>query len=261
MNLEEAFSGDGLTLIGYLPAGYPNEKGYRECVKILADAGFQVLEIGIPYEMANMDGEIIDKAMKVVLKRGVDIVSAIKLGSEAAKGFDMAAVGMLYYSIFSRIGVDECLELFSEAGVEGILVPDVPPEMLEAFSAKVRDRGITPVGFVPLDADMDRIKSIVREAEGFLYCQSYSGKTGEAFEPSYGLKARLVGIKNLAGGRKLPIAVGFGIRGKGDLDEVRAMGGDGAIIGSAIVEAAGEGELSLKRFVGSLRQKMPSGRG
>lgn len=253
MNLSEAFCKKDLTLIGYLPAGFPDELEYHVCAGIMAKAGFRVLEIGMPDELAGMDGKIIEAAMKRIVERGVNFGTALKLGSAAAEEFGLAAVGMLYYAMYERMGKVVCFELFEKAGIRAILVPDLPQAERKAFAAEARRRGIAVVGFIPIRAGMDEAKEIIEKSEGFLYYQSYDGKTGKAFKPSRESMARFSEIKAMGVARGIPIAIGFGIRNKNDLDVVRKMGGDGAIIGSAIVAAAEKGKAYFEGFVANLR--------
>jgi len=252
MKLEEAFFKATLTLISYLPAGFPDELAYRDSVGVLAKAGFRILEIGLPNKQCNLDGQIIKDAMKRIIEKGVDIEKALYLGGGAAKDFNMASVGMLYYETLKEIGENKCFDQFKHYGIQGILVPDIPHKERNEFYLKARHRGLVPIGFIPIRAKYEMVKEIIEMSEGFLYYQSYDGQTGKAYKPSKESYNRFSKIKEFANRKGIPIAIGFGIHNKNDLDLIKNMGADGAIIGSAIVEAAGKGKKELINFVDGL---------
>ncbi|HQJ23147.1 MAG TPA: tryptophan synthase subunit alpha [Rectinema sp.] len=252
MKLNEAFSKETLTLISYLPAGFPDEFAYRDSISVLAKAGFRILEIGLPNKQCNLDGQIIKNAMKRILENGMDFEKALYIGGATARDFDMASVGMLYYETLREIGENKCFDHFEHYGIQGILVPDMPHTERNEFSLKAKRRGLAPIGFIPVRARHELVKEIINMAEGFLYYQSYDGETGKAYKPSKESSDRFSKIKEIANKKGMPIAIGFGIHNKNDLAIIRKMGANGAIIGSAIVEAVGKGKAELQNFIDGL---------
>jgi tryptophan synthase alpha chain len=204
-----------------------------------------------------MDGRIIQEAAAVMARGGMRIQHALELGGRAASLHGMAAVGMLYHSTFADIGRAVCLDLFLQNGIHAILVPDMPDTEWEAYAREASARGIQPVGFAPPDANERRVADIVAHAEGFLYVPSYAGMTGNEFGMDQSLRARFSGIKSAAAGSSLALAVGFGIHRSSDVEAVRALGADGAVIGTALVRAAGKGRDALRDFV----RRIAAGRG
>lgn len=261
MRTRQAFRADAaegrITLAGYLPAGYPDEAAYLAAVGELAAAGFRVLEIGIPPVDPGMDGLIIQEAAESVMRAGMGLGRALELGGRAASRHGMAAVGMLYHETFERAGRAACLDLFLQNDIHAILVPDIPAAQWEPYAREASSRGIEPVGFAPPDADERRVADIVAHADGFLYVPSYSGTTGSEFGMDPSLRERFSAIRTAAVHGSLPLAVGFGIRRASDIEAVRALGADGAVIGTALVRAAAKGPRALGDFV----RRISAGRG
>ncbi|MGA2762208.1 MAG: tryptophan synthase subunit alpha [Spirochaetia bacterium] len=264
MSTRDAFSADAanglLTLAGYLPAGYPRAEEYDAAVGELSDAGFRILEIGIPPAPSGMDGRIIEEAVALVARAGMEIRSALALGGRAASRRGMAAIGMLYHATVEEVGLAACMELFLEHGIHAILVPDMPGTEWKQYAQEAGSRGIEAVGFIPPDADEPAIRCIAAQAQGFLYVPSYAGRTGSSFDKSGSLSARLSRIRAASAESGLPLAVGFGLRSARDVEAVRMMGAQGAIVGTALVEAAGKGQATLRdltRRIASARGGMP----
>jgi tryptophan synthase alpha chain len=253
MTVTEAFQADAsegrLTLAGYLPAGYPDEKQFVAAVGELSSAGFRVLEIGIPPLRKGMDGPIIEGAVSLVEERGMDAYAAVALGGVAAARHGLAAVGMLYSASLQEVGLSTCLGLFQENGIHAILVPDMPVSNWKEFAQVSCSRGIEPVGFVTPEANEALVRSVARHARGFLYVPSYAGRTGESFDAAGTLRKRLPRIISVAREHALSVAVGFGLRRKQDIEAVKHMGAQGAVVGTALVEAAGKGQQALHEFL------------
>lgn len=261
MRAREAFRADAangmLTLAGYLPAGYPDESAYLAAAAELSAAGFRILEIGIPPAPPGMDGRVIQEAADSMARAGMQSERALQLGGRAASQNGMAAVGMLYYSTLAGIGRAAWLDLFLQNDINAILVPDMPAAEWEAYAQDASARGIEPIGFAPPDADEPRVANIVAHARGFLYVPSYTGMTGKEFCSDESLRERFSMIKAAAAASALPLAVGFGIQRSDDVEAVRALGADGAVIGTALVRAAGNGPQALRDFV----RRIAAGRG
>lgn len=238
------------TLVGYLPVGYPTVDAYGEAVGVMAAGGFRVLEIGVPPAARGLDGAVIEKAMAAVEKTGIDLHAGVALGADAAARHGLAPVAMLYSPLLRRVGASALFGELRSSGVGGILVPDLPPSEWLPFAAEAVERGLEPVGFIPADADEGTVARIAEAARGFLYVQSYAGRTGSAFGMSESLRARVALVTAIAAERGIAVAVGFGLRTAADVAAVRGLGAAGAVIGTALVDAAGRGRATLERFVG-----------
>jgi len=241
-----------ITVIGYLPAGFPDRDSFRGCVSLLSQSGIHIIEIGIPDLSPNMDGQVIADAVQETLKQGVTVDEAISLGGDAIENSRIAGVAMLYYSTLEENGRGRILSALKKNGFCGILVPDAPLKEIGAFSRSASDSGLQTVGFIPARAKDEEIEVIVAGTTGFIYVQSYQGTTGEQFRANEELIRRLEKIKMLASSGKLPVAVGFGIHTNNDLKALHYAGVDGAIVGSAMVEAAGKGMEMFVRFLTGL---------
>jgi len=253
MTIEEAFASDSasgrVTLIGYLPAGFPSRASFLEAAEELARTGFRVMEVGVPSSDARLDGAVIQEAMRRAIQGGTGVQESFRMAGEVGRQLAMAVVTMLYYSTLQAAGANEVFELAKREGIDGLLVPDLPAAAWEGFSARSREAGIAPIGFVPASASEGAMGEIIQGARGFLYLPSSAGRTGSGFSLNGALRERFLRVRKLAADRRLPIAVGFGLRTAADVRALRSLGADAAVIGTALVEAAARGPEELRKFV------------
>lgn len=235
--IEAAFArakSDGRPVLGiYLVAGHPDLETSVAHMEAAIDAGADMLEIGIPFSDPAADGPVIQAATSAALRAGVTVDDAL----EAVAGLrwrrpDTPLVAMTYANILHRMGWDTAAERFAGAGFDGVILPDVPLEE----SRRVRDalavHGLAWVPLVTPTTDADRMQAIAQTATGFLYVVGNVGTTGRA-DPGPLVEATVGRAK--ATGAEVPLAVGFGLSRREDVERVHAAGADGAIVGSAVV--------------------------
>lgn len=243
-----------IALVGYLPAGFPDPDAFGEVVEVAAKAGLDVLEIGLPAADARMDGQVIRTALQTMRRYGVDVDRALELGALALCRAECVGLAMLYADTLAEYGVERLLVRCARLGIPGLLPVGIDPEAGGELAQLARRHGVQMVGFITANADEQMMQAIIAQSSGFVYVQSNGGKTGERASLNEALRNRLARIRCLVAPSDLPIAVGFGIRSPEDVARVREMGADGAVVGTALVEAASQGTECMQSFVHSLAQ-------
>ena len=227
--IHQAFD-HGKAFIAFLTCGDPDLETTAAAVRAAAEAGADLIELGIPFSDPTAEGPVIQGANLRALKGGVTTDKVFALVKELRKDVTIPLVFMTYANVVYSYGADRFLANCAEAGVDGLILPDLPFEEKEEFLEPCRKYGVDLISMIaPTSAD--RVAMIAREAEGFLYLVSSLGVTGERSEIGTDLAAI---VKTVRENTKTPCAVGFGISTP---EQARAMAAlsDGAIVGSAIV--------------------------
>ena len=225
----------GKAFIAFLTCGDPDLETTAAAVCAAAKSGADLIELGIPFSDPTAEGPVIQGANLRALKGGVTTDKVFQLVGELRKDVTIPLVFMTYANVIFSYGAERFLRNCAEAGIDGLILPDLPFEEKEEFLAPCRRYGVDLISMIaPTSAS--RVAMIAREAEGFLYLVSSLGVTGERSEISTDLAAIVkTGRENTA----IPCAVGFGISTP---EQARAMAAlsDGAIVGSAIVRIVEE---------------------
>ncbi|WP_079526579.1 tryptophan synthase subunit alpha [Halobacillus hunanensis] len=217
--------------IPFIVAGDPTPELTIEFALRLQEAGADVLELGIPYSDPLADGPTIQRAAQRALKNEMSLTKAIELVPEMRRaGLQIPVVIFTYYNPVMQLGYDRFFELLDANGAEGVLIPDLPFEESEGIRKLASDRNVEFISLVAPNSDK-RIKQIAEHANGFLYCVSTLGVTGERNEMSPDV---ITFIKKVKEHSSVPVAVGFGISTNDHVNLVREHA-DGVIIGSKII--------------------------
>ena len=241
-NIAEAFAaaraeGRSAALMPYLMGGFPDLETSRRIGLAYADAGADLVELGVPFSDPLADGPVIHAAGTAALRAGATVDRVLEVGRSIAQR--VAVVAMCYANPIIARGLERFTDALADAGVSGLIVPDLPleeaPAMLEACDA----RGIALVPLVAPTTPDERLARIGARARGFLYTVLLTGTTGERTSLDGGL-VRVV--SRAAASTQVPVAVGFGIGTPEQAAAAAAAGADGVIIGSRLVRAAGEAE-------------------
>ncbi len=217
--------------IPFIVAGDPTPELTIEFALRLQEAGADVLELGIPYSDPLADGPTIQRAAQRALKNEMSLTKAIELVPEMRQaGLQIPVVIFTYYNPVMQLGYDQFFELLDANGAEGVLIPDLPFEESEDIRKLASERNVEFISLVAPNSDK-RIKQIAEHANGFLYCVSTLGVTGERNEMSSDV---ITFIKKVKEHSSVPVAVGFGISTNEHVNLVREHA-DGVIIGSKII--------------------------
>ncbi len=223
-------------LMPYMMGGYPDLKRSREVGRAYVAGGADLIELGVPYSDPLADGPVIHAAGTAALGMGVKVADILRLGEQLAA--DVPVVLMTYANIVRRPGFETFVGRLRDAGISGLIVPDLP--IGEEADPAIAACDAAGVAFVPLVApttDPERVAEVQRAARGFLYAVSVTGTTGERQSLSDQF-ATVVG--KARAGSPVPVGLGFGIGNGQQAAEAAAAGADGVIVGSRLVRAAGE---------------------
>ncbi|MGQ9786584.1 MAG: tryptophan synthase subunit alpha [Anaerolineae bacterium] len=228
---------DGHTaFMPYMMLGFPDPISCRGMIEQLADIGADLFELGVPFSDPLADGPVIQAAAQRALGNGVTLASCIEMVADMrAKGFSTPAVFMSYVNPILAYGLDRFVADSAAAGVDGFIVPDLPPEEAEALEAICQQYELALVHLLAPNSPPERIALVAARSRGFIYLVSVTGVTGARDTlpptlPEFVARVRAVTDK--------PLALGFGIKSGEQAHAVRHLV-DGVIVGSALVELAG----------------------
>lgn len=226
----QAAADNRAALVGYLPAGFPSVNGAIDAAKALADAGADVIEVGLPYSDPVMDGPVIAEAVHRALVRRTRVADV--LGTvEAITAQGIPALVMTYWNPVDRYGVDAFARDLAAAGGSGLITPDLTVEEAGSWLAASDAYGLDRVFLVAPSSTEERVAKITAACRGFVYAVSLMGITG-ARDAVSGDAAGLV--KRIRAHTDLPVAVGLGVSNGAQAAQV-AVFADGVIVGSAFV--------------------------
>ena len=250
--LESAVRADGdLKLIAYIMAGHPHKKRSIEVGKRLAAAGVSALEIGIPHSDPLADGPVIQKAGQAALAHGMTVAGALEVAQGVA-GEGVPVVLMTYTNPILAYDPRKFAADAAQAGVAGVIVPDMTIEEAEPVAGWLRSAALDTVFMVAPTTPPDRIRTICNHSSGFVYCVTVTGITGDRKELPAGLPELFAEVKKRT---DLPVAAGFGISRQEHLKMLRGKI-DAAAVGSAIVdevERGGDGVALVRELLKACR--------
>ena len=218
-------------LIPFITAGDPNLDVTRDLIIELARNGASIIELGVPFSDPMADGPVIQRSSERALLNGVGIEEILQIVSQAREQTDIPVVLFSYYNPLLQFGIERLANEAARAGVDGILVTDLAPEEAGDFNSALSAHDIDMIYLVAPTSTNDRLQMIAGRASGFIYAVSRTGVTGTRKESS---EAAATLVKRLRAVTDLPVAVGFGISNRAQVEEVLRYA-DAAVVGSAIV--------------------------
>lgn len=232
-----AFAGHGraAALMPYLMGGHPDARASADSALAAAEAGADLIELGVPFSDPLADGPVIHSAATHALARGIRLHDVLDVVREV--GETVPVVLMVYANVVLARGVERFVDEAAAAGAAGLIVPDLPYDEAGVARAACDAGGLALVPLVAPSTTDERVADIGREARGFVYTVSLAGTTGERDELPPGLAQTVTRVRAAT---DVPVAVGFGISTAEHARRVAAVA-DGVIVGSRIVRAAGEG--------------------
>ncbi len=243
-----------LALMPFIMAGDPNIRTTSEILLKLQENGADLIELGIPYSDPLADGPVIQVAASRALKSGTNPRKVIKL-LESLKGkLNIPIILFSYLNPLLSFGFENFCEIASNAGVSGLIVPDLPLEEAYKFSKIVRNHSMDLILLVAPTTPFERMKQISNHTKGFTYLVSVTGVTGERSKMENRVENLISKLKDV---NSNPIAVGFGISTPEHVNKVREWGADGVIIGSAFVKRiSSSSEKDVVEHVGEFCKEM-----
>ncbi|MBS0246025.1 MAG: tryptophan synthase subunit alpha [Proteobacteria bacterium] len=221
-------------LVTFVMSGDPDYETSMAIIKALPQAGADVIELGMPFTDPMADGPAIQAAGVRALKAGQTLKKTLQMVREFRKGeAETPIVLMGYYNPIYIYGVDKFLVDAKEAGVDGLIVVDLPPEEDDELCLPALKAGLNFIRLATPTTDDKRLPAVLNNTSGFVYYVSITGITGSAAPDAAKVSAAVGRIKKHT---KLPVAVGFGVK---NAESARAIaaGADGVVVGSALIDA------------------------
>ncbi|MDX9787574.1 MAG: tryptophan synthase subunit alpha [Desulfobacterales bacterium] len=239
-----------ILLMTHIVLGYPSMETSMEIVAAMVDAGVDLIELQIPFSEPIADGPVILRANQIALASGVTVKQCLETAGKMARAFDIPFLLMTYYNILFKYGVAPFAAVMKANALRGAIVPDLPPEESEAYLSAMKANGLAPIYIFSPTTALKRMKLIAEVGSGFIYCVARKGVTGAETDFSAGLETY---IQQCRSATNLPLALGFGVRQRDEIDFLKGKA-DIAVIGSEMIrriEAHGVG--AVKPFISSLR--------
>jgi tryptophan synthase alpha chain len=236
--------------IPYVMAGDPSLESTSEIVLLLERCGADLVELGVPFTDPLADGPTIQRAAERALKSGVTVRKIIAFVKELRRHTQIPLLLMTYYNPVFKYGEEAFVRDAVEAGVDGIIVPDLPPDEAEGLIMAARKAGLATVFLLAPTSTKDRMKKVAKSSKGFIYYVSMTGITGSRLLMDDSLRESMSDLRRIT---EKPVAVGFGVSTPEEAKSVSELA-DGVIVGSAIVKRLSDPRESLETFVRELRR-------
>ncbi len=239
-----------ILLMTHIVLGYPSFEDSLNIVEAMVTAGVDLMELQIPFSEPIADGPVILHANQMALAKGATVKKCLDFAGKATQTFDIPFLFMSYYNILFKYGVDRFAADMAARGVKGAIVPDLPPEEGSDYLEAMKKQGLSPIFiFSPTTPDA-RMTYLDSFSGGFIYCVARKGVTGNETTFSQDLEAYLARCRTAT---KLPLALGFGVKDKADVDFLRGKV-DIAVIGSQTIRLIDrEGVGAVGDFIRNLR--------
>lgn len=221
----------GVTLMPYLTVGYPDVDVTEGLIRRADALGVAAIELGIPYSDSIADGPVIQSSFHEALARGFRLQHAFDLVARVRGDVGCALIAMVSYSVVYRVGLDDFMKRASDAGFDGVILPDVPVEESAPTTTAAATVGLCHIGLVAPTTEASRREAIAKSSTGFVYQIAVAGTTGERSDLPVNLADDVNQLRQISG---LPVCVGFGVSNAEHVRNVCAVA-DGAIVGSAII--------------------------
>lgn len=248
--IKNAFKKDHPAFMPYSVLGYPDRAGGLATITTLVEAGADLLELGVPFSDPLADGPTIQAATQKSLENGTTVKDCLAMVRELrAQGIETPALLMGYINPILAYGLEKFVADAAEVGVDGFIVPDLPPEEAGELEGVCNDYGLALVYLLAPTSTPERIKLAAEKSQGFIYLVSLTGVTGARTELPSDLAEF---VQRVRAQTSTPLAVGFGIATG---EQARAVGqlADGVIVGSALVKRAAESLEQVWELAAELR--------
>ncbi|MCK5323217.1 MAG: tryptophan synthase subunit alpha [Desulfobulbaceae bacterium] len=248
--IQKALEKKKILLMTHLVLGYPSFDVNRRMIDQMVENGVDLIELQIPFSDPVADGPTILKANQAAISSGLKVMECIDFAEEIISTYSIPFLFMTYFNIMYKFGWDDFMDRASAAGIRGFIVPDLPPEEGADYFKKARERDM---GFVQIFAPTsteERMRELSSYSEGFIYCVARKGVTGKKTDFDDKFNSYLSRCRQAT---SLPLAVGFGIRGREDVDSLSGKA-EIAVIGTETIRIVNEeGVDAVGPFIAGLR--------
>ena len=230
--IKKIFQNRSEKVIPFLTAGYPSKETTVKMVLAAEESGAAMVELGMPFSDPLADGLIIQEANLIAIENGVNLQWILEVVAEIRKQSEIPLALMGYINPVIKYGVDKFIKDCKNAGVDGLIIPDLPLEEAEEIVKLANESKICIILLVAPNTANERIREISKMAETLIYCVAILGITGGKGAHKTELKKYLKRVEEFS---NCPFVVGFGIKERADVIEINRMA-HGAVVGSAIIE-------------------------
>ena len=234
IKLQEVKGAGNTALVPFITIGFPDVETSEDLAEVILESGGDMLELGIPFSDPLADGPTIQKTSFHALEHGVNLRSSLAvLGHLRERGVEAPLIFMGYYNPFLRYGVEQFVGDAADAGLDGVIVPDLPPEEAGPFRKLCEKRDIYLIPLLAPTSTDQRIAQACKDAKGFIYCVSLTGVTGARRDLASDLPEFVGRIRRHT---DLPVMVGFGVSRREHMESIGSFA-DGAVVASALLDA------------------------
>ncbi len=238
-----------ILLMTHIVVGYPSFEASFEIVKAMVAAGVDLMELQIPFSEPIADGPVILRANQEVLGRGARVRQSLAFAERVTAAFDIPFLFMTYCNIVFKYGVADFAAEMARIGMAGAIVADLPPEEGQAYLTAMQAHGLAPIFIFSPTTGQARMRMLAGHGRGFIYCVARKGVTGQQTAFSQELEGYLARCRQAT---DLPLAPGFGVKDRADIDFLRGKV-DIAVIGTETIRLVDQhGVGAVEGFIRSL---------
>lgn len=239
-----------ILLMTHIVLGHPSFETSLRLVDTMVKAGVDLIELQIPFSEPIADGPVILRANQEALSAGSSVERCFELAAQVTRPFEIPFLFMSYYNILFKQGVSAFVERMHDTGLRGAIVPDLPPEEAAEYLTAMEQQSLDPIFIYSPNTSAERLSSIAQHGRGFIYCVARKGVTGSQTAFSHELSSYLGRARAAT---TLPLAVGFGVKEKTDVDFLRGKA-DIAVVGSETLRVLErDGVEAVSPFLKALR--------
>jgi tryptophan synthase alpha chain len=250
-NIRATLKQKDILLVSHVVLGYPSLDIGLQTVDEMSKVGIDIIELQIPFSDPQADGPFFTKAQQEAVGKGVKVSECFAFACKVCKEYPKVNfVFMTYLNIAYKYGITKFAKDAAEAGVRGIILPDLPVEESDEYVEACDQYGIAPIFMFTPTTTEERMQKIDKKSRGFIYCQARIGVTGT--HTKFGEEEKEY-IARCRRNTDLPIAMGFGIQEKGDVDFLKGKVGIAICCTQAIKALVSDGVEGMGRFLGALR--------
>jgi tryptophan synthase alpha chain len=238
-----------ILLMTHIVLGYPSFEDSFKIIKAMVEGGVDLMELQIPFSEPIADGPVILHANQKALEAGATVQGCLDFAKDITKAFDIPFLFMTYYNILFKYGVDRFASAMAKGGLKGAIIPDLPPEEGRNYLKVMEANALAPIFIYSPTTPDERMQYIASFAKGFVYCVARRGVTGAdtAFSETLGTY-----LGRCRQATDLPLALGFGVKDKNDIDFLKGKA-DIAVIGSQTIRLVDkQGVAAVGDFIRSL---------
>lgn len=248
--LENKLAEKEILLMTHIVLGYPSIDDSLRLIEAMVEAGVDLMELQIPFSEPTADGPVIARANQRALENGATVADCLNLAETAATTFDIPFLIMGYYNILYKYGLRQFVSAMRDRGLQGAIFPDIPPEEGREYLETMQEMGLAPIMIFSPTTSAERMRYIDAFAAGFIYCVARKGVTGSETSFTHELGEYL---KKCRDNTRLPLALGFGLKQKSDIEFLKGKA-DIAVIGSQTIRVMEtDGIEAVGGFIRSLR--------